>query len=1173
MSTGLTTAQPVPPPPGGESSPNRHEITRRALGEGHPDMAQNPNNLAESQPAQHTLTGIDAQQGEALEKQVDEMMRAGKFAETLAPAREVAALRARVQGTGHWQAADAARRVRTLMQVTTLPAGDRAEFASAIKLTVDVIQLMQQRRYAAAEPLHRRALGIHRRILGDDHPLTAICYNNLAINLDEQGRHAEAELLLRQALEIHRRVLGDDHPLTANSYDSLADHLSKRGQYAEAEPLHRRALAICRRVLGEDHPLTAICYNNLAGNLGARGRHAEAEPLLRTALESRRRTLGENHPDTAATYANLAANLGAQGKHVAAEPLLRTALEIRRRARGEDHPDTAASYNNLAANLQAQGKYADAEPLLRTALETRRRALGEGHPDTAASYNNLAANLAAQGKYADAEPLLRTALETRRRMLGEDHPDTAASYNGLAMVLQVQGKYADAEPLLRTALAIRRRALGEGHPDTAQGYNNLAVTLVFQGKYAEAEPLLRTALETFRRALGEDHPGTAEGYTNLALILDAQGRYTEAEALLIRAAGSFEHARLAISSTGLDRAAFAAEHSPLLLLAALQARRGQPTEAWARFEAHLARGLLDDLSARRGRPLDDQERRHEQDLLGRLRHLDKQLATLAPGPLRDRLGRDRDAILTKLTALEHDLVAKYGPAAGQTYDLTTIQAHLPPDVALVAWLDLVAWVDLGALPQAAEPSGAHWACLVRSHGQPAWVALTGTGPDRAWTAADVLLPIQVYATLALEPADPAAPWRDLTARLAAQRLGPLRPGLLGNDGRPPVRHLIVLPSPALADVPVEALVAAWADRPHPLTVSYAPSGTLLAWLQQRRPLAGRRIAPHRLLALGDPVFPQPNETGPLPPPPPEHGLLVLGVLPGSHAAAAGLRPGDVLLRYAGTRLGTSTRDEFRTALLQPASGDRPLTVWREGRTLELTVPPGLLGVNLDNQPAPVALIARRAADEVLRRTRGPAPTPLPGSRAEVEAIARLFNRPTLLLGSDASEQQLDALVAADALRRFDVLHLATHGVLDDRVALHSALLLARDRLPADPAARVLAGQEAYDGTLTAEQILRTWKLDAELVTLSACQSALGRPGGGEGYLGFSQALFLAGARSLVLSLWKVDDQATQLLMTRFYQNLLGRRAGLDGPLPKAEALREAKEWLRGLTVVEAARLT
>jgi len=100
-----------------------------------------------------------------------------------------------------------------------------------------------------------------------------------------------------------------------------------------------------------------------------------------------------------------------------------------------------------------------------------------------------------------------------------------------------------------------------------------------------------------------------------------------------------------------------------------------------------------------------------------------------------------------------------------------------------------------------------------------------------------------------------------------------------------------------------------------------------------------------------------------------------------------------------------------------------------------------------------------------------------------------------------------------------------------------------------------------------------WKLDADLVTLSACQTGLsGRFDIGEGFLGFSQALFLAGARTVVLSLWQVDDDATALLMTRFYQNLLGKREGLEHPLPKAEALREAKRWLRELPVDQASRL-
>ena len=74
-------------------------------------------------------------------------------------------------------------------------------------------------------------------------------------------------------------------------------------------------------------------------------------------------------------------------------------------------------------------------------------------------------------------------------------------------------------------------------------------------------------------------------------------------------------------------------------------------------------------------------------------------------------------------------------------------------------------------------------------------------------------------------------------------------------------------------------------------------------------------------------------------------------------------------------------------------------------------------------------------------------------------------------------------------------------------------------------------------------------------------------------LGFAQAFLTAGCRAVCLSLWKVDDTVTALLMTRFYQNLLGKRDDLKQPMPKARALAEAKEWLRELSAEEATKLT
>lgn len=195
---------------------------------------------------------------------------------------------------------------------------------------------------------------------------------------------------------------------------------------------------------------------------------------------------------------------------------------------------------------------------------------------------------------------------------------------------------------------------------------------------------------------------------------------------------------------------------------------------------------------------------------------------------------------------------------------------------------------------------------------------------------------------------------------------------------------------------------------------------------------------------------------------------------------------------------------------------------------------------------------------------------------EVAALAQLFKsdeRPTrILLGADAREPELDQLAASVELGRFGFIHLATHGVIVESVPGRSAVILPQTGLP-DPLEQALSHKPVFDGRLLVREIQRGWDLKAELVALSACETALGRDAGGEGFVGFTQALLMSGARSVCLSLWKVDDTATTLLMQRFYANLLGRRPGLTGPLPKAEALREAKAWLRGLRRAEVLALT
>jgi tetratricopeptide (TPR) repeat protein len=1017
------------------------------------------------------------------------------------------------------------------------------------------LNFSEQGQYPAAEDSLQKALALRRKVLGEKHPDTARSYNNLAVNRNAQGQYAAAEEGFRKGLAIRLEIYGAKHPEIANSYNNLAANLQAQGRHAEAAEGYQKALTIHRQLLGEEHPETAESYNNLASNLIAQGRYAAVEETSRKALAIRRKALGEEHPLTANSYATVALNLHAQGQYAAAEVGYRRALDIFRKALGEEHPHTATSYNNLAGNLQHQGQYASAEIGLRRALDINRKVVGEKHPNTARSYNNLAGNLQEQGKYKDAEEAFHKALDIRLEVLGKEHPLTANSYTNLASNLADQGQHAAAEIGLRQALAIYRKVLGEKHPATATCYNNLAFNLDAQGRYAAGEEALRQALAIRIEVLGAEHPDTASSYDNLAANLHAQGRYEAAEQLGLRAAAVFTTARARMAHSGLERASITGVRSPLPHLAAVLARNGKPAAAWRRYEESLSRGTWDDLSARLRRPAAEQAR--QAALSARLDRLDLLLEkavaiqneTAEQKQQRENFLDQRRKAQEELDAFEAYLENTYGAAAGAVRDTSGIQAALAADIALLGWTDLAA---LG--PKAADPNGEHWAFLLRARGDPVCVPIRGSGTGGAWTEEDTRLPGELLQALR----ERRGGWQQAAQRLGKQRLGPLSKHLAAHDSLPPVRHLVVLPSPALAAVPVELLAAGY-------TVSYAHSGTLFAHLRSQP-----KVQTRGLFALADPVFEAPTAAAKekaLPP----GGLLLTAVQPGSNAANSHLRPGDVLLTYNDKPLASPAD---LAALIAAAAGEKsiPVTVWRQDsdKPLQREVGPGKLGVVLADKPAPEAIQERRRLDRRLA-SRGDDGWPeLPGTRAEVSSLSRLFSDspPRMLTDSEASEQRLYELAQSSELKKYRYLHLATHGEVNDTFPLRSAVILSRDALP-DPGKQLLEGKPVFDGRLTAEEVLRQWNLDCDLVTLSACQTALGKYERGEGFVGFTQALTLCGSRSVCLSLWKVDDAATALLMQRFYANLLGKREGLKAPQPKAEALADAKRWLRTLPREEA----
>jgi CHAT domain-containing protein len=164
--------------------------------------------------------------------------------------------------------------------------------------------------------------------------------------------------------------------------------------------------------------------------------------------------------------------------------------------------------------------------------------------------------------------------------------------------------------------------------------------------------------------------------------------------------------------------------------------------------------------------------------------------------------------------------------------------------------------------------------------------------------------------------------------------------------------------------------------------------------------------------------------------------------------------------------------------------------------------------------------------------------PLPATELEVEKINKIHADKGIFTKYFVNESASEELIKKGELSNFDYIHLATHGFVNSQYPELSGLLLTQDSTSTE------------DGILYSGEILGL-NLKADLVTLSACETALGKKVEGEGIRGLSTAFLFAGAGNVVASLWKVADESTAMLMVAFYTELL---AGKD----KAAALRDAK---------------
>jgi len=980
------------------------------------------------------------------------------------------------------------------MEVTEKTLGkEHPDYATSLSGLAWLYQAMGD--YARAEPHYVQALEIEEKALGKEHPDYAASLNNLAGLYRMMGDYARAEPQYAKAMEIREKVLGKGHPDYATSLSNLAGLYQAMGDYARAEPQYLQALEVMEKVLGKGHPDYATSLNNLAGLYQAMGDYARAEPQYLQAMEIMERVLGKEHPNYAAGLSNLAGLYQAMGDYARVEPRYLQALEIMEKALGKEHPNYATSLSSLAGLYQMMGDYARAEPQYLQAMEIMERVLGKEHPNHAAGLNNLAGLYQAMGDYARAVPQYFQALEITEKVLGEGHPNYATSLSSLAGLYQMMGDYARAEPHYAKAMEIREKALGKEHPDYATGLYNLAGLYRMMGDYARAEPLYFQALEIREKVLGQEHLDYAGSLHSLACLYVTTGRHEEAFRFFVRASD--------VANNNRDRLfSFASERQRLLILEALR-------PSFSVFMSHLRTNFSSscyhlqatmDLCLRsKGLTVEALAAQRDAIAAGKYSHLEPKLLELST--LRRQITRrEMNGPGNTKPSVHLSLLAEW---RGQREVLESELARQIPELQLEQRLRAA---SREAVAQAMPPGSALLDFVrvgvfdfeaIRAHG------------DRQWKPARYL----AFLLFKEKPDDVL---------------------------------LVDLGEGDAIDQLVSAFVEAIArDR---TVESYLASGRAL---RQRvfDPLA-RELGGRKRLFLS---------------PDGDLNLLPFEVLPENSGEflednfeISYLSSGRELLRH---RMPTVAPPQGSIVAANPdfrlGSSEKVASAFRrQGKSCEL-------------QPEDPPTRGRSRASRDIGRGRRVF-EPLPGAEEEGERVALRIAASEKWFKDQVLETRLKAIHSPR------IVHIATHGFFEEDQKWdpnEESPFMGWDRMkgpgmenPMLRAGLALAGaqtwmdggeppEEAEDGLLTAEDVSGMDLVGTEIVALSACDTALGEVRVGEGVYGLRRAFELAGARTIVMSLWKADDVATRELMTVFYDELKNGETRL-------EALRMARQQVR-----------
>lgn len=880
--------------------------------------------------------------------------------------------------------------------------------------------------------------------------------------------------------------------LSYEGLDSLANIFAEKGAYDKVITLLQSAREKVRKEFGERDTLFADYTDKLGESYRAVGNYGAALKLFKQGNAVYKNILGEEHPSFTGSLSNLAGIYARQGDYEKALSIFKRALRINQKILGESHPEVALLLSNIGSLHYFMGNYEKALPFFTQALHINRKVLGEKHLDFALLLNNLAELHRKIGNYKKALPLLKQAVAIKREVLGENSISLAQSLNNLALIHEALKDYEKALSLHQHALRIYKKRLPPKHPELASMLNNLALVHQKMKKPEKALPLYLKAKEIMSATLGSQHPSYGRLLTNLARTYKALGKEEKAWKLLGQAIQN-------ISDTLIQQEI---DKNWLATLKAVNYPSSQHIEVMLEV-LHFIYTLLEeeassnfikkqilvtDLAA----ALLEQARNqvtNEQDKLGMLEKssfwLSKSLSALA--------STQQSAKAFELSDQNKSVLLLQATQSEEAYRLGNLpDSLLQHDKALRKQKSQLQAHLLQNRSAAQEDSLRN--LLIRINQD---IDDFLQGVERNYPKYHQLKYQQIGSKtteiqVLLDPKTALLEYVITDSILHIFKI----------DKTEIVWHSVPLSSKVLRKkiAAFHANMSSYVQMNQQQQQSYESYTELAYWFYQQllQPVLAEADGIENLVIVSD------GELGHLP----FEAFLTKPANETSNYQSLPYLLRDYSLSYSYSAI-----------------------LWKDSKAAKARSNNGQL----------LALAAnyRQTADKQTQAQQPPAIRslreglqPLPAARQEVEALAQRYK------GFFAFDSLATERLLREKAVDYSIIHLATHGILDEKRPILSSLALTENN------------DTLYDNFWRAHEISKM-ELNADLVVLSACQTGYGRFETGNGIASLARSFMYAGAPSLVVSLWQVSDVSTSRLLQLFYDKL---HQGLD----KAQALRQAK---------------